>query len=227
MALIKCSECGKEVSSNSKACIHCGNPLNSIIAITEDQPQTKPAKKMKNSIKFVTIISSIVLLAVFFVSNENSQRLAKKEQAAILYDIYTDISKAYDLCDERFDTSWRAYAVQPEYDTNLFNAMVSSLNILDTSHTIAARELLKKIELDFNTNVEEAQKLLPNQYNELTQMLDYVKVWFNYGGGTNPETDKSYATGPLWTNDISKYDPSSLGYDELEVSFLKEINILK
>lgn len=27
MALIKCSNCGKEISSNAKACIHCGKAL--------------------------------------------------------------------------------------------------------------------------------------------------------------------------------------------------------
>ena len=26
MALIKCSECGKEISSNARSCPHCGNP---------------------------------------------------------------------------------------------------------------------------------------------------------------------------------------------------------
>lgn len=28
MALIKCPECGKEISSKSKACIHCGYPIS-------------------------------------------------------------------------------------------------------------------------------------------------------------------------------------------------------
>ena len=27
MALIKCNECGKEISDKSKTCIHCGNPI--------------------------------------------------------------------------------------------------------------------------------------------------------------------------------------------------------
>ena len=29
MALIKCSECGKEVSDKAKACPNCGNPIAS------------------------------------------------------------------------------------------------------------------------------------------------------------------------------------------------------
>lgn len=44
MALIKCPECGKEISDKSQACIHCGFPLeaaepkenvNSIVALFE------------------------------------------------------------------------------------------------------------------------------------------------------------------------------------------------
>ena len=28
MALIKCEDCGKEISDKAKACIHCGCPIN-------------------------------------------------------------------------------------------------------------------------------------------------------------------------------------------------------
>lgn len=31
MALIKCSECGKEVSSNASSCPHCGNIINASV----------------------------------------------------------------------------------------------------------------------------------------------------------------------------------------------------
>lgn len=31
MALIKCSECQKEVSSNAQKCPHCGNPISTAI----------------------------------------------------------------------------------------------------------------------------------------------------------------------------------------------------
>ena len=30
MALIKCPECGKEISDKSKQCIHCGYPLDEL-----------------------------------------------------------------------------------------------------------------------------------------------------------------------------------------------------
>lgn len=33
MALIKCSECGKEISDKAYTCPHCGAPLNQSIKI--------------------------------------------------------------------------------------------------------------------------------------------------------------------------------------------------
>ena len=30
MALIKCSECGKEISDKAEKCIHCGYPLKEV-----------------------------------------------------------------------------------------------------------------------------------------------------------------------------------------------------
>ncbi len=39
MALIKCPECGKEISDQAPACIHCGYPLN-------QQQQTPPTDQL-------------------------------------------------------------------------------------------------------------------------------------------------------------------------------------
>ncbi len=42
MALIKCPECGKEISDKAKACIHCGFPLES-----PKEPVAPPVKQKK------------------------------------------------------------------------------------------------------------------------------------------------------------------------------------
>lgn len=42
MALIKCPECGKEISDKAKACIHCGYPLDTKVETVE-----VPVKKQK------------------------------------------------------------------------------------------------------------------------------------------------------------------------------------
>ena len=41
MSLIKCSECGKEISDKAKTCIHCGNP------IYKEKVQTMKKKKLE------------------------------------------------------------------------------------------------------------------------------------------------------------------------------------
>lgn len=35
MAIIECSECGKEISDKSRSCIHCGNPIERKIKCKE------------------------------------------------------------------------------------------------------------------------------------------------------------------------------------------------
>ena len=54
MALIRCKECGKEISENAKSCPNCGNPIK-----TEEKKKTN--KKM-----YVTI--SIVIILILFVA---------------------------------------------------------------------------------------------------------------------------------------------------------------
>ncbi|HTA27426.1 MAG TPA: DUF6232 family protein [Bacteroidia bacterium] len=42
MALIKCSECGKEISDKAKICINCGAPIDISIQSKETPSQSKP-----------------------------------------------------------------------------------------------------------------------------------------------------------------------------------------
>ena len=47
MALIKCPECGKEISDKAKACIHCGYPLEELKDKTEENLFSSPRKCLK------------------------------------------------------------------------------------------------------------------------------------------------------------------------------------
>lgn len=70
MALIKCSECGKEISDTAKICVNCGNPIN-----------TKQFKKSNFNIKRpmvkyligISILSLIVVCIIYKVSTSNKQ----------------------------------------------------------------------------------------------------------------------------------------------------------
>ena len=47
MALIKCPECGKDISDKSPACIHCGYPLD-LINKSSSTNQTNKTEELKN-----------------------------------------------------------------------------------------------------------------------------------------------------------------------------------
>lgn len=56
MALIKCTECGKEISENAVACPNCGNPIN------PQQTMVVVRKDYKAKAKALTITGIIVFI---------------------------------------------------------------------------------------------------------------------------------------------------------------------
>jgi hypothetical protein len=60
MALIKCSECGKEISSNVTSCPECGNPINKETIVV-------PKRISKKPIIYFPYIFLIIFGIVFFV----------------------------------------------------------------------------------------------------------------------------------------------------------------
>jgi predicted permease/ribosomal protein L37E len=72
MALIKCEECGKEVSDKAKQCIHCGNPLleerkNNIETVKKKENETVITRKLPNKVKR-TFKDYIFLPIILFVA---------------------------------------------------------------------------------------------------------------------------------------------------------------
>ena len=76
--LIKCPECGKEVSSEAKTCIHCGYPIAKFIAQkeeelrkqkveAEDRNMPKRQPKVYNVFCVIQYISIIVLLITLLI----------------------------------------------------------------------------------------------------------------------------------------------------------------
>ena len=63
MALIECSECGKEISDKAGACPNCGNPLNPAPA---NQVQTVEATgkqfKAAQAVGFILALIGVILL---------------------------------------------------------------------------------------------------------------------------------------------------------------------
>lgn len=67
MPLIKCPECGHDVSDQAFSCPSCGHPLKSINQVTQQSPVTieQTAKKWK-WIKLISSIFIIIGLFIFF-----------------------------------------------------------------------------------------------------------------------------------------------------------------
>lgn len=65
MALIKCPECGKEISSKAKMCIHCGYPLEELNNIVSSE--TVEDYDLYNPPLITQKYQVIVLLSLFII----------------------------------------------------------------------------------------------------------------------------------------------------------------
>ncbi len=68
MALIKCSECGKDVSENAPACPNCGNPIRiSVVHISNSPNQTFKVEPQLTSKawKKVKIVAGCIMVSAF------------------------------------------------------------------------------------------------------------------------------------------------------------------
>ena len=61
MALIKCAECGADISSEASACPHCGYP----IAKTRSEIVTTEPKRSKSSVPWLSVLFPVVSLVLF------------------------------------------------------------------------------------------------------------------------------------------------------------------
>lgn len=78
MSMIKCSECGKEVSDKAYVCPSCGNPISAARA----NAAPKPKSKKKTVIVIVIIIAVISIASAIYtpiyLSNERASGNANR-----------------------------------------------------------------------------------------------------------------------------------------------------
>ncbi len=77
MSLIKCPECGKEISDKANSCPSCGFSLNSQ---SSQQSTAKSSKKKKGCL--IGCIAFFVLILIGFCSNDNSTNKATQTSSS-------------------------------------------------------------------------------------------------------------------------------------------------
>lgn len=86
MALINCSECGKEVSDKAPVCPNCGAPIKRNTVYVErpnGQLTPTPKKKSKKGLIIGIIIAVILLIGLFGGSEESEQSSASQNTDSI------------------------------------------------------------------------------------------------------------------------------------------------
>ncbi len=74
MGLIKCSECGKEISDRAEKCINCGCPINKRQIETKQIVQNIP---VISKVIFQTTSDGIALLQKYIIKDENGKVITK------------------------------------------------------------------------------------------------------------------------------------------------------
>lgn len=107
MSLIKCKECGKEISDQSEQCIHCGY---------KNKPQKEP-KKTKNFNKktMYIILGTVVVISIIigtvllkpFTDSDNSNESTKKSNETICNNLTNTLEPFINSKDTKgFEDAW-------------------------------------------------------------------------------------------------------------------------
>ena len=92
MALVKCKECGKEVSNKADACVGCGYPI-------KIKQHTFNIEHTKKSLKLQLFISKYTMLLLVIVAVVTSMMIANAvvEEKYYTYVIYVLIAMAVNI----------------------------------------------------------------------------------------------------------------------------------
>lgn len=103
MALIKCPECGMDISEKAASCIHCGYPLEKVPSISQTDEETTSVKNEKMQKKSRLLPILLLLLFVVIVCIEVSNR--QEEQRRIAF-YRADFSSEADMYETLMSGKW-------------------------------------------------------------------------------------------------------------------------
>lgn len=228
MALIKCPECGKEVSDKAEKCIHCGCPLDvketekSDVTVESDDvinaDKDKIIKKKKQWNKKIILISgsivAFVLVGVFvyYIATAKSREyksakeLFDAKQYEESYAVFTEISEykdSMDMANECLYQMAQSYYAEKKYESakELFDKVDSYKDSSDMSKECL---YLKAQNLFENENYKEALECFKqlDTYKNSADMLSQCE----YNMTVDGQFIKALSKGLMHRWDISEQD---------------------
>ncbi len=86
MSLIKCTKCGKDISSKATKCVHCGLSLKN----KESEKISKNDKKKIIVLTAIAVITFLVIIAVYFIINQDKVEELSLEEILSKYTWISD-----------------------------------------------------------------------------------------------------------------------------------------
>ena len=156
MALIKCPECGKEISDTAKSCPNCGYEI----------------KKQKSNIKKKPIVITGVIVAIVLVTLLIIQNNRYKEDSSPFYTMKsgTKMKEIHDLYGEPDDTQNNDGSIDETYNNLQFLGNTGTLKIRywsDSKDIIYARWIIYAKDYNKDSSYERAVETTKKCFNKI------------------------------------------------------------
>lgn len=215
MALIKCPNCGKEVSDKAKECINCGREIN------------------KQKKKTIYLVASILLIIAIIVAStlgiKQYSKIQEEKRQEKIQEILSDVDKyyavgdfekiedSYDKLDElKYDTSKKRKVLMYDEETysavnDFYNAFNSAKSQLSDNSYSSLRDLLNSLKTPMN----KLDKLEVNMDSEIGKYVYNIKGNIMYTTFKSEYIDNEELDVDYWL--------TTLTYDTLITTYVDEI----
>lgn len=201
MALIKCPECGKQISDKAITCPHCGIDVKSVFDKIREEKEQQRKKRRKRAV--ATIISVVIMTAIAVVAylyhidglntipaeyREETVEYFDKCESAINKDDFADVDKYLNRLKDRTFTKRQAKRferIQKEVNELALNKAEQQLVDLETKYSKKGILQFKKYIYFINTNLIDSlqtesltnvkEKYVEIEFRELEKEFDLYK----------------------------------------------------
>lgn len=205
MALIKCPECGKEISDRSESCINCGFPLkveNHSNKSLRRQPKylnTSCKQKPSGTVLMVLVIALLLITGIIFVSVAFAFKNKNKEDISVKSDT-TSTSEPSDFLQQE-DEGLPLYLGMLGTETTDGHMDVSQ-NFIDNLQNVVIMKKAGSVSHKYVESGESAGLINKMSWvsndtytqDEFDAFIESMDLFFDYYGARDKDIDKSDKT---------------------------------